>query len=330
MGALFTAVYRRPNERFLETDGTLQWGICPSFVPGFAMPLIGYARVSTEDQATFSQLDELKAAGCAIIFEERASGGSRARPELLRALRRVGEGDTLVVARIDRLARSLSHLLEVIEGLEARGGHFRSLRDPIDTATPQGKFALQVLGAAAELERALVRERTKAGLLAARARGRVGGNPALKARDPDAIRRLKSLRDRQYLADLLATADQWLPKVRSLRPAQPWARVAKALGRSGSPDRPWTADRLSRAVKRLVADGLADKALLEPAPRRPPPEDVLITIAGIKGADPSLSLRDIAARLEQMRVKAPRGGTTWQPSTVKGLLERARRLGLVH
>jgi DNA invertase Pin-like site-specific DNA recombinase len=95
------------------------------------LALIGYARVSTEDQATFSQLDELRAAGCMVIFE-KASGANRARPELAGA-----------VARIDRLARSLVHLLEVSERVEAVGGHFKSLRDPIDTATPQGKFALQ-------------------------------------------------------------------------------------------------------------------------------------------------------------------------------------------
>ena len=124
------------------------------------------------------QLDELKAAGCSVIFEEKASGASRARPELAKAVAQVERGDILVVARIDRLARSLSHLLDVIEGLEAVGAHFKSLRDPIDTSTPQGKFALQVLGAAAELERALIRERTKAGLCAAKTRGRVGGNPA--------------------------------------------------------------------------------------------------------------------------------------------------------
>jgi DNA invertase Pin-like site-specific DNA recombinase len=176
--------------------------------------LIGYARVSTEDQATFSQLDDLRAAGCTVIFEEKASGANRARPELARAVAKVGRGDILVVARIDRLARSLVHLLEVIERVEAVGGHFKSLRDPIDTSTPQGKFALQVLGAAAELERALIRERTRAGLRAARARGRVGGNPGLRRRDPEAIRKLSALRDRQYLAELLSTLDAWMPRVR--------------------------------------------------------------------------------------------------------------------
>jgi DNA invertase Pin-like site-specific DNA recombinase len=116
------------------------------------MALIGYARVSTEDQITDRQLDELRAAGCAEVFKEHASGGNRDRPVLAQALARVRAGDTLVVVSLDRLARSLSHLLVVIEGLQTRGAFFRSLRDPVDTASPQGLFTLQVLGAAAELE----------------------------------------------------------------------------------------------------------------------------------------------------------------------------------
>lgn len=293
------------------------------------MALIGYARVSTEDQTTFSQLDELKAVGCAAIFEEKASGSSRSRPELAKAIAQVKRGDILVVARIDRLARSLSHLLEVIERLEGIGAHFKSLRDPIDTSTPQGRFALQVLGAAAELERALIRERTKAGLHAAKARGRVGGNPKLRERDPEAIRKLSAIRDRQYMAALLATMDAWMPKVRALRPANSWGKVAKALGRLGSPDQPWTADRLSRAVRRLVAEGLAERTLIEPAPRKPPKDDLLLVISGIKGANPAISLRAIAGRLEEMRLRTPRGGDTWSASSVKALLDRAERFGFV-
>jgi DNA invertase Pin-like site-specific DNA recombinase len=137
--------------------------------------LIGYARVSTEEQGTDPQRDELRAAGCDAILEEHASGTDRSRPVLARLLREIRPGETLVVVRLDRLARSVSHLLAVIEQLEASGGHFRSLRDPIDTTTPQGMFSLQVLGAVAQLERALIAERTKAGLQAARSRGRVGG-----------------------------------------------------------------------------------------------------------------------------------------------------------
>src|SRR5579863_329171 len=99
--------------------------------------LIGYARVSTDEQATDAQVNELRAAGCQIIHQEHGSGASRARPVLAKLLREIAAGDVLVVVRLDRLARSVSHLLAVIEDLEARRAHFRSLRDPIDTSTPQ-------------------------------------------------------------------------------------------------------------------------------------------------------------------------------------------------
>src|SRR3954452_25138081 len=131
--------------------------------------LIGYARVSTEELGTDPQTDELRAAGCTTVREENASGADRARPVLARLLREIAAGETLVVVRLDRLARSVSHLLAVIEQLAAKGAYFRSLRDPIDTTMPQGMISLQVLGALAQLERALIAERTKAGLSAARA-----------------------------------------------------------------------------------------------------------------------------------------------------------------
>ncbi len=141
--------------------------------------LLGYARVSTEDQGNDAQLIELKAVGCHLIYEERGSGASRARPVLAKLINEIRRGDVLVVVRLDRLARSVSHLLQVIEQLEQTGAHFRSLRDPIDTATPQGMFSLQVLGAVAQLERALISERTKAGIKAAKNRGKLSGNPRL-------------------------------------------------------------------------------------------------------------------------------------------------------
>ncbi len=123
------------------------------------------------------------------MLEERASGADCNQPILARMLREIQSGETLVVVRLDRLARSVNHLPAVIEQLEASGAHFRSLRDPIDTTTPQGMFSLQVLGAVAQFERALIAERTKAGLKAARSRGRVGGNPGLRNGDPEAIRK---------------------------------------------------------------------------------------------------------------------------------------------
>ena len=116
-------------------------------------------------------------------------------------------GDTLVVVRIDRLACSLSHLLEVIERLEAKG----ELHDPMDTASPQGKFTLQVLGAATEFERAPIRDRTKIGLPSARTEGRVGGNPGLKAVYAGAIRKARAARRESHFQKLNASAEQWAP-----------------------------------------------------------------------------------------------------------------------
>jgi DNA invertase Pin-like site-specific DNA recombinase len=180
------------------------------------MPLIGYARVSTEDQTPLPQVQALTVAGCGRILEEHASGRDRARPVLARVLEQMRKGDTLVVVPIDQLARSLSHLLEVIEQLEARGAFFRSIEDPIDFASPQGKFTLQVLGAAAEFERALIRERTKAGLASARSAGRVG-NPGLRSRDPAALRKVRLARHDGYVERLAGTAQDWIPQIRHPR-----------------------------------------------------------------------------------------------------------------
>ncbi len=294
------------------------------------MPLTGYARVSTDDQSTSAQTDALRAAGCADIVEERASGGSRTRPLLARLIARLRAGDTLVVVRIDRLARSLSHLLGVIEELRARGVHFRSLGDPIDTSSPQGLFTLQVLGAAAEFERALIRERTLAGLAAARARGRVGGNPALRARDPAARAHLAGARRAAALSTLIEEAEEWLPVVRNLRPGRPWIEVVLAINAQLPPGRRrWTEARLVRAVRRFADEGLAERALLSPAPRRRPEDRLVALVAGIGRANPALSLRAIGAELEAMRERTPRGGLHWAASSVAHLLARARRAGLL-
>lgn len=123
------------------------------------------------------QADALNAAGCDRIFLETASGAKRDRPELGAALAAMRPGDTLVVWRLDRLARSLRHLLETIESLDACGMKFHSLTEAIDTSTSGGKLIFSILGAIAEFERALISERTKAGLEAARLRGRKGGRP---------------------------------------------------------------------------------------------------------------------------------------------------------
>ena len=169
------------------------------------MPLIGYARVLTGEQTLDPQSVELRKVGCMIIHEEHASGADRSRPALTRCLAAIRPGDTLVVVRLDRLARPLVQLLQVIETLEMKGAHFRSLGDPIDTATPQGRFSLQVMSAVAEFELALIRERTKAGLRSARAQGRAGGNPGLRAGDSEASRKLRLTRNESYFRKLEAS-----------------------------------------------------------------------------------------------------------------------------
>src|SRR5271157_3092387 len=219
------------------------------------------------------QCDELRAAGCATVLEEHASGADRSRPVLARLLRDIAAGETLVVVRLDRLARSVSHLLSVIEQLEASGAHFRSLRDPIDTSTPQGMFSLQVIGAVAQLERALISERTKAGIKAAQARGRLSGNPGLRARNPAAIAKAAQARNRVFTGDVIASMDRWLPTVRRMRPQYPWEDVVQVLNQAGGAR--LTTERLRRAVRRAVRERLADANLLERTPRRPP-EDRLM------------------------------------------------------
>ena len=289
--------------------------------------LIGYARVSTEAQDTDPQLDELWAAGCAAVLEECASGDDLGRPVLARLLRDIQRGETLVVVRLDRLARSVSHLLSVIEQLEARGAHFRSLRDPIDTATPQGMFSLQVLGAVAQLERALISERTKAGLSAARSRGRVGGNPGLRAGDPEAIRKARARRDAAYLETLVAQLDTWLPTVRRMRPDQPWGDVVRVLNQNSTAD--WTPERLRRIVQRLAAEGIVEAELLERAKPQQGADRLVRLVAGIAVAAPDRTLQQIAAQLEAMKERTPRGGTRWHPSSVRHLLGKAEKSGLL-
>jgi DNA invertase Pin-like site-specific DNA recombinase len=153
--------------------------------------LIGYARVSTTDQTLSLQEDALKSAGCGQIFMDTASGASTERPGLETALSHLRSGDVLVVWRLDRLGRSLPHLIETIKGLDGRGIGFQSVTEHIDTTTSGGKLVFHIFGALAEFERDIIRERTQAGLQAARARGRTGGRRrALTPREAAMARKL--------------------------------------------------------------------------------------------------------------------------------------------
>jgi hypothetical protein len=266
--------------------------------------LIGYARVSTDAQATEAQEIELRSAGCDVIVQEHGSGASRARPALAKLIREIGAGEIFVVVRLDRLARSVGHLLAVIGDLTQKGAHFRSLRDPIDTTTPQGMFSLQVLGAVAQLERADL--------------GADQGRHQSSESEGQASRQSWASRTKASSADedgRRTTGVIWLP-----------TDIARALKQRGLD---WTPERLRRAVKWLVRERLADPKLLDRASPQLPEDRLMTLVAGISQSNPDLSLRDIAAQLERLYERTPRGSAKWSASSVKNLLDRARRLGLV-
>ena len=153
--------------------------------------LIGYARVSTDDQNLHLQRDALERAGCQVIYEDKASGKNTERSELEGCLKVLRSGDTFVVWRLDRLGRSLGDLVKLVTTLEEKGIEFESLQEKIETTSASGKLVFHVFAALAEFERNLISERTRAGLKAARARGRLGGRkPKLKQKD---IREIKAL-----------------------------------------------------------------------------------------------------------------------------------------
>lgn len=162
---------------------------------------IGYARVSTKDQNLSLQKDALQKEGCERFFEEKASGAKSDRPELLRMIDQLRKDDIVIVWKLDRLGRSLRDLVNLVTEIQDKGAGLKSLNDSIDTTTPQGKLTFHLFAALAEFERDIIRERTKAGLEAARARGRKGGRPkglSKEARDKAII--AKSLYGKQEMS----------------------------------------------------------------------------------------------------------------------------------
>jgi DNA invertase Pin-like site-specific DNA recombinase len=203
--------------------------------------LIGYARVSTEDQNLHLQHDALKKYGVEEdqIYEEHVSAAKAKRPELASCLRSLREGDALVVWKLDRLARSLSHLIKITQDLDARKVGLVSLTEQIDTTTAGGRLIFHVFGAVAQFERDLVSERTKAGLAAARARGKRGGRPAkLKPKDVRMIRQL--LKDKTVTATDIAkrfgvsraTVQRSLASYRKSEEAKELDKILKARKRA--------------------------------------------------------------------------------------------------
>jgi DNA invertase Pin-like site-specific DNA recombinase len=153
--------------------------------------LIGYARISTSEQDTKAQVAALRSSGCELVFREKASGGRWERPELHKLLGQLRKGDVLVVWKLDRLSRSLRDVLTIMERLQEKKAGFRSLTEAVDTTTPAGRMLMQMVGSFAEFERAMLKQRTKAGLDAAREEGRIGGRrPKLKPQQQQEIVKL--------------------------------------------------------------------------------------------------------------------------------------------
>lgn len=159
--------------------------------------IIGYARVSTDDQNLDSQFDALEGAGATRVFADKITGSARARPQLDALIDQLRDGDVVVVTKYDRLARSLKDLLDIVDAIRERGAGFRSLAEDIDTTTPAGRLAFHVFASIAQFERERISERTREGLQAARKRGRVGGRPpALSAAQRDEARRMRDVEHR--------------------------------------------------------------------------------------------------------------------------------------
>jgi DNA invertase Pin-like site-specific DNA recombinase len=157
--------------------------------------IIGYARVSTEDQHLDAQTSALEAIGADRIFAEKVSGTKKSRPELERMIEQLREGDVVVVTKYDRLSRSLQDLLSIVEAVGAKGAGFRSLAEDIDTTTPAGRLVFHVFASIAQFERERISERTKEGLTAARKRGRIGGRPT--ALSPERRAEVVRMRDQE-------------------------------------------------------------------------------------------------------------------------------------
>jgi len=222
---------------------------------------IGYARVSTQDQHLRAQTDALKKAGCEKIYTDQLSGASRERPGLTQALEILRQGDILMVWKLDRLGRSLPHLVELVNELKEKGVGFRSLQENLDTTSGTGKLVFHLFASLAEFERDLIRERTLAGLAAARARGRKGGRPRVLEANQVALARAMYQDKRNSVKDICATLQVGKTTLyRYLKAAKPAAAVLPA-GEAGAPvDRPEEpAGKTARATKGKGAREVKDR-----------------------------------------------------------------------
>lgn len=282
---------------------------------------IGYARVSTGEQDTAGQRQALVAAGCAIVYEDVESGASRTRPELKRCLDTLREGDALVVHRLDRLARSVPHLYEIMEDLQRRKITFRSLRESFDTATPSGRLMLGMLTAIAQFERELIHDQSTAGIAAAKERGVLFGNPGMRTRDPAAIAMMKAGQADAYLKRARDMSRPWIEMVRRLRPATTWANVHHYICTKLPPEQVPTQGAMVAAVRRLVRAGDLPGEVLGRAPA-PSAGSTAELARQIAAENPGMSLRALGRELHARGV-TPLRADRWSAQTISQLLERA-------
>lgn len=279
---------------------------------------IGYARVSTGEQDTVGQRQALRAAGCKMVFEDVESGASRTRPQLKRCMEALEEGDVLVVARFDRLARSVPHLYEIMEDFKARGVGFRSLRESFDTTTPSGRLMVGLLTLIAQFERELIHDRSLAGIAAARERGVMFGNPGIRARDPVAIANMKIGQAEAYLRRARSSSRPWIGHIVRMRPHETWKAVHDHITRTLPAGQAPTMETMVTTVRRLVAAGDIPQEVLERAPnsRNEKIEDIA---RSIHSDNPGMSLRGIGRELER-RGHRPARAAAWSAQTVARLL----------
>lgn len=282
--------------------------------------LLGYARVSTADQSTDTQRETLLAAGCEQIFTDTASGGIRTRPGLDNAIAALRPGDTLLFTRLDRVARSLVNLLEIVRTVAAKGAGFRSLSDPFDITSPQGRLMMQMLGSFAEFERALIQERTYAGMAAARARGAMIGNPAIRSQDPIQLALMRVQRADTILERSRNTIRPHLNLIRRLRPDAPWSVVLDHINTGKPEDEHMHVTTLKTHIRRLVKAGEIDpldgRAMGETA-------SASLSIAADRlKRDPETSYRDLATFLNEEGLK-PARANQWTEDRLRRALKRS-------
>lgn len=302
-----------------KTDGRRRQQV--SIVQGRGSPrLLGYARVSTADQSTDTQRAALLDAGCQQIFTDTASGGTRARPGLDDAIAALRPGDTLLFTRLDRVARSLVNLLEIVQTVAAKGAGFRSLSDPFDITSPQGRLMMQMLGSFAEFERALIQERTRTGMNAARARGARIGNPAFLSQDPTQLRLMKAARadtirdrSRQVLLPHLAT-------IRNLRPATPWANVLAQVNARRPADAQMHMTTFKAHIDRLINAGDLKEVILGRS--MGVATDTALSIAAARlRADRALTFQQVATLLNDEGLR-PARANAWNEDRLRRALKR--------